>query len=153
PDEVFGRVSHLLFERTPPEKYATGFLATLEPAGGAFRYCNAGHNPGILLRTAGDVEWLASTGVPLGILPSGVYTTAEVDVAPGDTVVIYTDGLTEAESPDDEEYGEERLAELCARHRGDDLEAMAAAIAADQDAFVRGVPYADDRTIVLIRRV
>ena len=153
PDEVFGRVSHLLFERTPPEKYATGFLATLEPAGGAFRYCNAGHNPGILLRSAGDVEWLASTGVPLGILPSGAYTTAEVAVEPGETVVIYTDGLTEAESPDDEEYGEERLAELCARHRDDDLEAMAAAIAADQDAFVRGVPYADDRTIVLIRRV
>ena len=71
----------------------------------------------------------------------------------GDTVVLYTDGLTEAENPDEEEYGEERLAELCAQHRGESLDDLAATISADQDAYVQGVPYVDDRTVVMVRRV
>ena len=71
----------------------------------------------------------------------------------GDTVVLYTDGLTEAENPEEEEYGEERLAALCAAHREESLDDLAATISADQDAYVRGVPYVDDRTVVLVRRV
>jgi len=153
PEKICDRVSHLLFERTPPEKYATGFLASFDPATGLFRYCNAGHNPGIVLRTEGEVELLGSTGMPLGILPTGVYGPGDVTLEKGDTVVLYTDGLTEAENPDEEEYGEERLAALCADHRGESLDDLAATISADQDAFVRGVPYVDDRTVVLVRRV
>jgi serine phosphatase RsbU (regulator of sigma subunit) len=153
PESICERVSHLLFERTPPEKYATGFLSSIDPESGDFTYCNAGHNPGIMLRRDGAVEWLESTGMPLGILPTAQYGVGEVAFEPGDTVVLYTDGLTEAENPDEEEYGEERLAELCARHRDRPLEELADAIGDDQDAFVRGVPYADDRTVVLIRRI
>ncbi len=153
PHEVFFRVSHLLFERTPPEKFATGVLATFEPTSGRIRYCNAGHNPGIVLRSGGEIEWLSSTGLPLGMLPTGAYTENQVSLDKGDTVVLYTDGLTEAENPEEEEYGEGRLAELCSRHRSDDLGDLAAAISCDQEEFVRGAPYADDRTVVLIRRV
>jgi len=153
PEVICDRVSHLLYERPPPEKYATGFLASFEPVTGRFRYCNAGHNPGIVLRAGGDVELLDSTGMPLGILPTGVYRAGDVTLEKGDTVVLYTDGLTEAENPDEEEYGEERLAAFCAEHRGDSLDDLAAAISADQDAHVRGVPYVDDRTVVLVRRV
>jgi len=153
PEEICDRVSHLLYERTPPEKYATGFLASFDPVSGLFRYCNAGHNPGIVLRTAGEVELLASTGMPLGILPTGVYSPGNVTLEKGDTVVLYTDGLTEAENPEEEEYGEERLAALCAAHREESLDDLAATISADQDAYVRGVPYVDDRTVVLVRRV
>lgn len=153
PEQICHRVSHLLFERTPPEKYATGFLASFDPASGVFRYCNAGHNPGIVLRTNGKVELLASTGMPLGILPTGVYGGDEVTLEMGDTVVLYTDGLTEAENPAEEEYGEERLADLCAQHRSESLEDLAATISADQDTYVQGVPYVDDRTVVMVRRV
>ena len=153
PEKICDRVSHLLFERTPPEKYATGFLASFDPVSGVFRYCNAGHNPGIVLRTGGEVELLASTGMPLGILPTGVYGGEDVTLEKGDTVVLYTDGLTEAENPDEEEYGEERLAELCAEHRGESLDELAGTISSDQDAYVQGVPYVDDRTVVLVRRV
>ncbi len=153
PEKICDRVSHLLFERTPPEKYATGFLASFDPVSGVFRFCNAGHNPGIVLRTGGEVELLESTGMPLGILPSAVYAGEDVTLEIGDTVVLYTDGLTEAENPEEEEYGEERLAELCAEHRAESLEELAATISADQDAYVRGVPYVDDRTVVLVRRV
>ena len=153
PEKICDRVSHLLFERTPPEKYATGFLASFDPVSGVFRYCNAGHNPGIVLRTSGEVELLASTGMPLGILPTGVYGGEDVTLETGDTVVLYTDGLTEAENPEEEEYGEERLADLCAKHRGESLDELAAAISTDQDAHVRGVPYVDDRTVVMVRKV
>lgn len=152
PEEIFNRVSHLLFERTPIEKYATAILASIDPATGRVAYCNAGHNPAIVLRTDGGVEWLGSTGAPLGILPTVTYARGEVGLEPGDTMVLYTDGLTEAENPAEEEYGEQRLAELCARHRTERLDRLAAVISDDQDAYVRGVPYADDRTIVIVRR-
>ncbi|MEX1311770.1 MAG: SpoIIE family protein phosphatase [Candidatus Sulfomarinibacteraceae bacterium] len=153
PEKICDRVSHLLFERTPPEKYATGFLASFDPESGVFRYCNAGHNPGIVLRAGGAVELLASTGMPLGILPTGIYGKGDVTLSTGDTVVLYTDGLTEAENPEEEEYGEERLAGLCAEHRGESLKVLADTISADQDAYVRGVPYVDDRTVVMVRRL
>ena len=153
PEMICDRVSHLLFERTPPEKYATGFLASFDPESGVFRFCNAGHNPGIVLRAGGEFELLASTGMPLGILPTGVYGAGEVTLETGDTVVLYTDGLTEAENPEEEEYGEERLADLCAEHRGETLKVLADTISADQDAYVRGVPYVDDRTVVMVRRL
>lgn len=153
PETICSRVSHLLFERTPPEKYATGFLTTIEPTTGLVRFCNAGHNPGIVMRDGGEVEWMASTGMPLGILPTGVYSTKEITLEPGDTCVLYTDGLTEAENPEEEEYGEERLGELCAMHRKESLQELADTISADQDAFVQGVPYIDDRTVVMVRRV
>jgi sigma-B regulation protein RsbU (phosphoserine phosphatase) len=153
PEKIFSRVSHLLFERTPPEKYATGFLASFDPSTGLVRFCNAGHNPGIVLRDGGAVEWMESTGMPLGIMPTGTYGASEVTLEAGDTVVLYTDGLTEAENPDEEEYSEERLAELCAKHRAEDLQALADVISKDQDEFVHGVPYVDDRTVVMVRRV
>lgn len=153
PEEICGRVSHLLFERTPPEKFATGFLAFFDPSTAVFRYCNAGHNPGIVMRSAGSVEMLSSTGLPLGMLPTGVYGAEEIHLEAGDTVVLYTDGITEAANPDEEEYGEERLAELCLHHRGEDLERLAEIIARDQDEFTRGVPFVDDRTLVMVRRV
>ena len=153
PEKIFSRISHLLFERTPPEKYATGFLASIDPETGGFRFCNAGHNPGIVMRADGALEWLESTGMPLGILPTGTYEANDVTLGVGDTVVLYTDGLTEAENPDEEEYSEERLAELCAKHRAESLDALADVISVDQDDFVRGVPYVDDRTVVMVRRV
>ena len=153
PETICSRVSHLLFERTPPEKYATGFLTTIDPSTGLVRFCNAGHNPGIVMRAAGEVELLESTGMPLGILPTGVYGAKEITLEPGDTCVLYTDGLTEAENPEEEEYGEEKLAKLCATHRNETLQELADTISADQDAFVRGVPYVDDRTVVMVRRV
>jgi len=153
PDEICGPVSRLLFQRTPPEKYATAFLAALEIDSGRLRYCNAGHNPGLLIRRSGETEWLASTGMPLGLLPTATYTTGEVFMEPEDTVVIYTDGITEAENPDEEEYGEERLEAVCARQRREQPQKLASAIEEDLDRFVQGVPFADDRTLVVIRRL
>jgi serine phosphatase RsbU (regulator of sigma subunit)/pSer/pThr/pTyr-binding forkhead associated (FHA) protein len=153
PEEIFRSVSHLLFDRTPPEKYATSFMAAVNPKTGDLRYCNAGHNPALLVRADGDYDWLESTGMPLGILPEGEFTAGERILEVNDTLVLYTDGITEPENPEEEEYGQERLAEVCVKHRSETLEEMMAAIEKDLYHFVRGVPFVDDRTLVLIRRL
>jgi serine phosphatase RsbU (regulator of sigma subunit) len=153
PDEIYGRVSRLLYQRTPPEKYATGFLAVLEPASGAVRFCNAGHLPGLVLHGDGAAEWLGNGGPPLGLLPGASYVRGEACLGPGDLLVIYSDGITEAVDPDDEMYGRERLADVCAQHQNEPLGDLAAAIDRDLADFVKGVPFHDDRTVVLLRRV
>jgi len=153
PDEICFKLSRLLYRRTPPERYATAFVAALAIDSGALRYTNAGHNPALLVRAGGAVEELAATGVPIALLPVAAYAAAEARLAPGDTLVLYTDGIVEAANPEGEEYGLERLAELCRRLRQASCADLAVAIEADLDAFVRGVPFADDRTLVMARRL
>jgi len=153
PEEIFNSVSHLLFDRTPPEKFATSFIAAVDHATGTFSYCNAGHNPALLVRANGDTEWLESTGMPLGILPEGVFTAGERALEVNDTLVLYTDGITEPENPEEEEYGEGRLGEVCVKNRSEPVAELLSAIEEDLYHFVRGVPFLDDRTLVLIRRL
>ncbi|MFY9823291.1 MAG: SpoIIE family protein phosphatase [Thermoanaerobaculia bacterium] len=153
PDEICVRLSRLLYRRTPPEKFATALLAVLETATGRLRYTNAGHNPGLIVRAGGEVERLGSSGAPLGLLPSAPYGAAETTLAPGDLLVLYTDGIAEAANPDDEEYGLERILQACARHRREPCAELASALEKDLETFAQGVPFADDRTIVLARRL
>jgi serine phosphatase RsbU (regulator of sigma subunit)/pSer/pThr/pTyr-binding forkhead associated (FHA) protein len=152
PDRICEQVGKLLHQRTPPEKYATAFLGILEPATGRMRWTNAGHNPALLLRAGGETEWLKSNGVPLGLLPGAKYKEGESTLQPGDAVLIYTDGITEALNPEDEEYGETGLQEAAGRHGHLSVREMAANLEKDLDAFARGVPFHDDRTLVIIRR-
>ena len=152
PDDIFSRVSHLLYQRTPPEKYATAFLAVLDVATGTVRYSNAGHCRGLVIRADGSSQWLDPTGVPLGILDDWKYKQDHVSLAAGDLFILYTDGITEAMNPESEEYDTERLAACCAAHRTEPIKNLAKAIEADTDGFVRGVPYNDDRTLVMLRR-
>jgi serine phosphatase RsbU (regulator of sigma subunit) len=152
PEDACRLVSRLLFERTTPEKYATGIMAVLESDSGSICYAGAGHNPGLLVREDGDSEWLDSTGAPLGILPVCEYTAREVQLEAGDTVILYTDGITEAENPDEMEYGDERLERVCVQNRHLPLAELAAALEEDLESFADGVPFADDRTVVMIRR-
>ena len=152
PPEACARVSRLLYQRTPQEKYATAFLAVLEAGGGRVEYANAGHNAGLLVRAGGEVERLGPTGVPLGALPSVSYRGASVEMADGDTLVLYTDGITEAANADDEELGIDRLAALCCERRADTVGELARAIGEAVAAFAGGRPRGDDQTLVLLRR-
>jgi len=155
-DEICSRVCRRLYKRTLPAKYATMFLAQLKPRNHTLHYTNAGHNPGLLVRNDGNVEQLSSDqagGPPVGLIPEGTYSREKVRLEPGDLLVLYTDGITEASDPEDEEYGTDRLAKISKRRRQDDLELLAEAIQRDLDTFTRGVPYADDRTLLLLRRL
>jgi sigma-B regulation protein RsbU (phosphoserine phosphatase) len=153
PEEICDRVCRRLYQRTSSERFATAFLAVLEPRSGRLRYANAGHNPALLVHATGEVERLAATGLPLGLLPAVSYTAREVHLAPGDLLLLYTDGIVEATNPEDEEYGLDRLIAACLRYPGGSLKDLAHALEADLEAFVRGVPFADDRTLVLARRL
>ncbi len=152
PDEICLLVSRRLFARTPPEKYATGFVAQLDPAAHRLAWANAGHNNALLLRRGGTVERLAATGPPLGVLAAAAFSARETAFEPGDLLVVYTDGITEAADPDDEEFGIERLADVTLRHRAAPLAELRGAVEGALDEFVRGVPYADDRTLLFLRR-
>jgi serine phosphatase RsbU (regulator of sigma subunit) len=152
PEEICGRVSQLLYERTPPDKFATALVAILERETGKVRYASAGHNPGLLLRSSGEVLQLGTTGLPLGCLPEAEYGAEETTLEPEDTLVLYTDGIVEATDPDMEEYGLDRLTEVCLEHRGPDLDKLAAAVDTDLEDFARDVPFADDRTLVVVYR-
>jgi serine phosphatase RsbU (regulator of sigma subunit) len=151
-EEICSKVCRRLFARTPPAKYATSFLAVLEPKTGKITYTNAGHNPALIVRADGKVEELGPTGLPIGLMEDGNYTEGQTKLGTGDLMVLYTDGITEAADPEDEEYGLERLAAACIEHRDKALDEIAGEIDADLDGFAQGVPYADDRTLVMARR-
>jgi sigma-B regulation protein RsbU (phosphoserine phosphatase) len=99
------------------------------------------------------VESLTSTGMPLGLFPEEQHGTEERVLDPADTLIIFTDGITEAANHGEEEYGSERLVDVCRRHRHLPVPELAAAIKEDLDAFVENVPFEDDRTIVILRRL
>ncbi len=152
PSEICTSVATRLHRRTPPEKYATAIIATVDAATGRLTCTNAGHNPAILLRAGGSHELIPATGVPLGILPFATYRSSDHEMQPGDTLVLYTDGITEAENARDEEYGLDRLLAICRARGSSSVRELAEAIEHDLDEFVEGRPYADDRTIVIVRR-
>lgn len=152
PDRVFETVAGLLFDRTPPERFATAFLAVLDVTSGSLSFVNAGHTAAILLRANGEPVLLKSNGVPLGLLPDAKYRAGLAALQPGDSLMVYSDGLTEATDPGGEEFGVTRLVEAFQRHRALPLSELARSIEAELDTFVRGTPYDDDRTLVLVRR-
>jgi sigma-B regulation protein RsbU (phosphoserine phosphatase) len=113
---------------------------------------NAGHNPGFLLRRDGALNELGAGGVPLGLLPGSRYGMSEVSLAPGDLLCLYSDGITEAESIEEEEFGNERLIDLLRRHRDRPLQGVLDSIHHAVSDHAQGRPQGDDQTLVLLRR-
>jgi sigma-B regulation protein RsbU (phosphoserine phosphatase) len=152
PDAICARVGRRLHARTPPERYATAIIASLDPKTGVLSYTNAGHNAGLLVRADGTGERLEGTGMPLGLFPVAEYECAEVTLGPGDLVVLYTDGITEAASDKDEEFGLDRLEKVVRTYRREPLVALAVAIETAVEVFAEERRFADDRTLVFLRR-
>jgi serine phosphatase RsbU (regulator of sigma subunit) len=152
PHQVFNRISGPLYRRTPPDRFATVVMAALELQTGKLRWANAGHDPALLIRSSGSRDWLEPTGLPLGLIEGAEYQTVETTLGPGDLLVLYSDGYTEALSPASEEFGSCRLAESCAARQGEPLETIARGLEREVDAFCGVIPAADDRTLVMVRR-
>jgi sigma-B regulation protein RsbU (phosphoserine phosphatase) len=134
------------------ETFVTAFYGIYDPAGRALIYASAGHNPPRLKRCDdGTLMQLdASRGLPLGISPDETYREATLRLVPGDQVVLYTDGITEAASPDGELFGTERLdavLENCSVTASDLLREVLAAV----EAFTHGRPATDDRTVLVAK--
>jgi len=102
-------VNRLFYQSTDDTSYATLFFADYDDSSRRLRYANCGHLPALLLRAGANAEWLSSTSTVLGLFENWQSEIAEVTLAPGDTLAIYTDGITEAANGCDEEFGEGRL--------------------------------------------
>ena len=152
PADIFNRVSPQMNAKTPVESFATAFLGIYSVDTGRLRYASAGHDPTILVRSNDDVDLLMPTGMPLGLMPEAQYTDAETSLEVNQSLVLYTDGITEAANPEQEEFGRERLIEICKSHHGEPPPEMATSVHARVEEFVQGVPYHDDRTLVILRR-
>ncbi len=152
PGELCFRLNEMVVRRTSPEKFVTLFSALYDPATGGIRFCNAGHNPGVVLRANGTTHLLESHGMPLGLFPGQNYPSDTIKLNPGDLAVLYSDGIVEACDPEYEEFGIERLIQSVAERGAMPLEDIANGVIGELQAFVRGVPFADDRTLVLVRR-
>jgi sigma-B regulation protein RsbU (phosphoserine phosphatase) len=146
------RLNRHILESSASNKFITLLLAQLDPGTGDLLYLNAGHNPGLLLRQGGEVVELSSSGLPLGLLPGSRFQARSLIVGPGDLLCLYTDGITEAESPQEEEFGMARLLALLREHRELPLPQLLAAIQDATGSFSQGLPQGDDQTLVLLRR-
>jgi sigma-B regulation protein RsbU (phosphoserine phosphatase) len=146
--------SELLFGSTAVEKYVTAALVELVPASGALTFVGAGHLDNLILRAGGDIVTLASTGTPLGLLPPGLsYGETTEQLEAGDYLVLYSDGVTDAQNAADIEYGEARLQQTIRACAGQTAEVMIQRVFEAIDAFAGGAPQFDDITMVVVRRL
>ncbi len=143
-------VNYLFYKNTETSNYATMFFSIYDDQRRTLHYVNCGHNPPVLLRANGEVERLEATATVLGLFEQWDCTVAELQLAPGDLLVIYTDGISEAAEGDDaEEFGEERLIGSM-RAQPQPAAPMLDTIVAEVQAFSKGY-QADDMTLIVAK--
>jgi serine phosphatase RsbU (regulator of sigma subunit)/pSer/pThr/pTyr-binding forkhead associated (FHA) protein len=143
------RLNKFLLERTAGEKYATVFYALLSAAG-KLSYVNAAHCPPLVVRAGTEMAELDVTGLPVGLMEGAEFELAERDLAAGDKVIIYTDGVTEAQDPNGAFFGKKRLRELAAANASGTCGEMHDAIQNAVAAFTEGTAQSDDITLVVL---
>ncbi len=155
PDDLprlMSRLDRVMAKNCPGNRFVTMFVCVLDPSTGDMTYCNAGHNPPLLARAEGQVEQLRGGGTVLGMFPDLGYEERRCRMEPGDLLALFSDGVTEATSPGDEEFGEERLASLLAEARGKPAAAVLECVARALAEWTAGAPPTDDITVVAVRR-
>lgn len=147
------RLNRSVATNCPGNRFITLFGCTIDAATGEFWYANAGHNPPYLLRKDGRIEMLPAGGPVMGILKNIKYPAEQRMLEPGDVVVMFSDGVTEARSVADEEYGEDRLVGELMELRHLPAEAIVQAVFESVERFMGDAPAGDDITLVVLRRV
>jgi sigma-B regulation protein RsbU (phosphoserine phosphatase) len=151
-EEAVGRINSTVCQNVTAGKYITFFVGRLDSATGTIRYVNAGHNPPVLVRRGGPPETLTCGGMVLGMFDPVPYEEGEAVIGHGEALLVFSDGVTETWSPDDEEYAEDRLLEVASANLGKDAQGLHDAILRSVDAFAAGRKPADDRTLIVIKR-
>jgi len=152
PARTLGRMNAFVHASVEPGRFVTAFLAVLHPESGRLVFANAGHNPPVLLRADGSLHLLRDGGLVIGLFGDTAYDQAETTIEPGDLLVLYTDGVTEAADEEDDLYGEERLFDLLQRLRTEPCHEIMAEILGEVRAFSGGGQQSDDITLLLVRR-
>ena len=148
-DQVMAHVNHFLSERTTGEKYATVFYCTVEK-NGTLRWSNAGHPKPIVIRDDGSTSMLETTGMPLGLLSIATFDVESVELNNGDKVVIYSDGLSEAENPEGEFFDRTMLMQTILANAKRSCSELHAGLVAAVEDFTEGAVLSDDITLLVL---
>ena len=152
PAEVAERLDDLFQHNVRLSQFVTLFLGRFDPKRRTLSYCNAGHNPPLLYRPSADetdaVRWLLPTGAAIGLIEGNQFETETVQLAPGDVLLLYTDGVTEARNPQGEEYGRARMLETARQTASMSARELVRGLRRQLQDFTSGQPPADDVTIV-----
>ncbi len=152
PGKVLEQSNRLLHRSTSAEKFATVFLATIDNALHELTYANAGHDPAILLSTDGAVRELPATGLPVGLFESATYDEAKVPLGPSDVLIVFSDGITESMDTKANQFGRERILEAVTKVRHGSADEIAKTLITAVEAFSKGAPQSDDRTLLILKR-
>ena len=152
PELVLSNVNRRTLSETHSGLFVTVFYGILDPSTGKLNYANAGHNPPYLLSAHGDksVQALHKTGPALGIIEDGTWEQEEIELDPGGILMIYTDGLTDAQNEDEVMFSEERVIEIMRANMGRTAQELLQALLTEVHDFVGDAPRFDDLTIVTI---
>jgi sigma-B regulation protein RsbU (phosphoserine phosphatase) len=150
--ECVRRSNQLLFRSTDPEKFATLFYGILDYKSHRIQFSNAGHENPYLMSPANDSKRLACGGTVLGVVDNFPFDQDHVDITPGDTLVVFSDGITEAFDPGENQFGEKRLVDTIQAHRAEPAHVITERIIGAVRDFAGAAPQADDLTLVVIKR-
>ena len=148
--DLAAKMNRYLHRSTKSNGYATFFYALLDERHRRLRYVNAGHNPPFLLKCSA-VHELPAGGTVIGLFPQSSYEEASIDLAPGDVLIAFTDGVPEALNPAEEEFGEDRVREMLRRWAHLDVDTMAQNIAGELKAWIADADQYDDLTFILLK--
>jgi sigma-B regulation protein RsbU (phosphoserine phosphatase) len=152
PEEALNRVNQLLCERSLDFQFVTLFLFVMNPDGSG-RFINAGHNPAYLFRLAsGKIERLVSDLYPLGMFDFATYQTSALQISKGDILVVYSDGLPDAENPQGEMFGSDRLLGLIRQEAASGSDLLVPRLLKAIEEFTQGTPQTDDITFVVVEK-
>jgi len=147
---VCNHVNRFIATRSEFRRYATLFFGILD-SNGNLEYINAGHLPPLLVRGGRVEQAFEATSVPVGLFADTRYTPTSATLSPGDTLVLFTDGVNEAVNPRGERYEMERLEQVVAKHSTAGIEELKMAVLKDLERFTQGAPQADDVTLLIVR--
>ncbi len=150
--ETIKSVNQYLAKNTPTNRFVTLFAAELDPLTGILNYINAGHNPPLVGRADGKVEQLDAGGFPLGIMLQAEYEVGQLQLNSGDSLVIYSDGVSEANNLKDEEFGMERLTQVVSKNIRASAAGLRDKVESALSIFTQTAPANDDITLVIVKR-
>lgn len=151
PSEVCSRVNRFLFDVMPDNKFVSFFYGVLDSRTHQLTYCNAGHNPPLLVRGDGSVDELNSSGAVLGQFLSWPYGQNELNFEPGDTLLLFTDGMVEACNAQEEAFGEDRLLQFTRELANDSAHTIQSALSQAVSKHCGG-QFQDDATLIVLQR-
>ncbi|MFN2597041.1 MAG: PP2C family protein-serine/threonine phosphatase [Pyrinomonadaceae bacterium] len=150
-EQMAASINDQLCRSTDSNRFATVFLALYDDRTRTLRYTNAGHNAPLLVRASGEIERLDVGGTVLGAFDWATYEEASAALAPGDLLLLFSDGITEAQNHAGEEYGDPRLAEFAAANRKSSAEELCRAIFLEVGMWSGGREREDDQTVVILK--